>query len=390
MTATLAMMTALGPLSTDMYLPSLPSIERSLGAGVPQVQLTLSLFLVGFAVGQIVYGPFSDRLGRRPMLLAGFAIFLAATLACAVAPSIEVLMAARILQAIGAAGPIVLARAIVRDLYEGARAGRELSLMGSIMGLMPAVAPVFGGLLQAAFGWRANFVAMALLAACILGVTARLLPETLQTRRPEPVSAAAILGDFRVLLEHGPFRIYMALIALAFGGLFAFISVSSFILQDVDGLSGVGFGAAFGATAIAYISGTLLAQRLVPRRGLDGTIAVGVACLAVGSLAQLAGVLLAPHAWAVIVLPMMVYLCGIGLVMPQALAAAMTPFPTRAGAASSLVGLVQNVFAGTVGVIVGHALGGSALPLPIATSLLGCGALALFVVGRPRAKAGRT
>src|SRR6476661_3585652 len=148
LTALLAGLSAVGPLTTDMYLPSLPDIARQLDASTAQVQLTISTYLVGFAVGQIVYGPVSDRHGRKPVLIAAIIIFCAATLICALSTSIEMLMAARALQAIGGSGGIVLARAVVRDLYSGRRAGRELSLIGSVMALAPVIAPLIGGVLQ--------------------------------------------------------------------------------------------------------------------------------------------------------------------------------------------------------------------------------------------------
>ena len=171
MTVMLALLAALGPLSTDMYLPSLPAIARELSATTAETQATLSAFLLGFAVGQFAYGPVSDKAGRRPALLAGLGIFLVGSAACAFAPTIGALIAGRFLQAVGAAGPIVLARAMVRDLYEGPRAGRELSRMGTIMGVVPALAPILGGVLQGLSGWRANFWA-ALLCGVALALAA--------------------------------------------------------------------------------------------------------------------------------------------------------------------------------------------------------------------------
>src|SRR3712207_1478784 len=182
MTVVLALLTALGPLSTDMYLPSLPAIAADLGATTAGTQLTLSAFLLGFAVGQFVYGPVSDRVGRRPVLLFGLGLFALASLACTAAPSIEALVAARFVQALGASGPIVLGRAIVRDLYEGPRAGRELSRMSTIMGLVPAVAPVLGGLLHEALGWRSNFAACILFGVVLAAVVIARLPETIPAR----------------------------------------------------------------------------------------------------------------------------------------------------------------------------------------------------------------
>jgi MFS transporter, DHA1 family, multidrug resistance protein len=386
MTVMLAMLVALGPLSTDMYLPSLPAIARELHATTAETQLTLSAFLVGFAVGQFVYGPISDKVGRRPVLLAGLGIYVAASLACTFAPSIAMLIAARFLQAAGAAGPVVLARAMVRDLYEGPRVGRELSRMGAIMGLVPALAPILGGLLQVLFGWRATF-ATTVLCGVGLGAAAMIsLPETIPARTPGPLSLGAMLSSFRTLLRHPAYRLYVALAGLSYGGLFAFISGSSFVLQGVYGLSELAFAFSFGFCVIGYITGALIAQRLVGRRGLDGTIALGLICLALGGLAMLILVLAGlPWLFAVI-LPMTLYTAGVGLVLPSSQASAMSPFPERAGAASSLLGIFQMSFAALVGIVLGHALGQEAWPLPAAIASAGVLAFALFFL-TPRVRA---
>ena len=218
LTATLALMTALGPLSVDMYLASMPEIGSVMAASAAQVQLTISIYLLGFAGGQIVYGPFSDRYGRRPVLLIALGLFTAASLACAAAPSIEVLIVARFFQALGGSGSIVIARAIVRDLYSGARAGRELSLMGATMALAPIVAPVIGGMLQAAFGWQASFIA---LVGCGFGIGAviwTLLPETVPQRVRAPISFAAILRGYGEFLVDRRFVAYLGIIACSYGG----------------------------------------------------------------------------------------------------------------------------------------------------------------------------
>lgn len=378
MTAVLAMLTALGPLSTDFYLPSLPEIVRVMATDVSGAQATLSAFLFGFAAGQIVWGPLSDRLGRRPVLIAGLCLFSGTTLACAFAPSIEALIGARFAQALGASGPIVLGRAMVRDLYEGPRAGRELARMGTIMGLVPAVAPVLGGVLQTAFGWRSTFLASLVFALAILAVVVTMLPETLRQRSPERFSLLAIIRGFRLLLQNRAYRIYVALTALAYAGLFAFISGSSFVLMGIYGLSAPAYGLSFGFCVLGYILGTIIAQRLVGRRGLDGVIALGVACLAGGGLAMLLGVATGLGGPLGVVVPMALYACGVGLTMPQAQASAMMPFPDRAGAASSLTGLCQMLLSACVGLLVGHLLKGSALPLPIVMAVIGVATLVLF------------
>jgi len=378
MTTVLAMLTALGPLATDFYLPSLPDIARVMDSDVAGAQATLSSFLFGFAGGQLLWGPLSDRLGRKPVLFAGFGIFILATLACAFAPSIGALTAARAFQALGASGPIVLGRAMVRDLYEGPRAGRELARMGMIMGLVPAVAPVLGGLLQQAFGWRSTFVASLVFAVGLAAVVILFLPETVRSRSREPLSLLAIIRGFGTLLANRAFRVYVGLTTLAYGGLFAFISGSSFVLIDIYGLTPLQYGFSFGFGVLGYILGTILAQRLVGPRGMDGVIAIGVACLAAGGLAMLVCVAGGFGGPLGVVVPMALYACGVGLTMPQAQASAMMPFPDRAGAASSFTGLCQMLFSACVGLLVGHALKSGALPLPVVMSAIGVSALVLF------------
>lgn len=385
LTIVLALLTALGPLSTDMYLPSLPAIAWEFGATTAQTQLTLSAFLLGFAVGQFVYGPVSDKIGRRPVLLFGLGLFILASLACAVTGSIETLVGARFVQALGASGPIVLGRAIVRDLYEGPRAGRELSRMGTIMGTVPAIAPIIGGVLHEAFGWRSTFIVCVACSLALGAVVATRMPETIRRRSPAPLSFLAILRGFGLLLRHPGYRVYVGLSSLAYGGLFAFISGSSFVLQGVYGLAELPYAFSFAFMVLGFIGGTFLAQRVVGRLGLDGTIRLGVMALALGGGTMLVLVALgAPTSFAVTG-PMAIYALGVGLTMPQSMASAMMPFPDRAGAASSLLGICQMTFAAFLGIGLGQALGASALPLPIAIAGTGGTALALFLTtGRAR------
>lgn len=383
LTALLAALTSLGPLSTDMYLPSLPAIGLYFGRSIADVQMTLSAFLIGFAAGQVFYGPLADRHGRRPVLLAGLGLFTAATIGCALAPNLETLIFARFVQALGASGPIVLARSIVRDLYVLERAGRELARMGMIMGLVPAIAPVIGGVLEVSFGWRASFLATFAATLALVAVVLTALPETLKARAPEPVSPLRILSIFAGLWREGGYRGYVLLACCAYGGLFAFISGSSFVLQGVYRLSPMAFGGAFASCVIGYVSGTILAQRVVGRLGIEGTIGLGVLFLAGGGAAMLLAILIGPGHFLEVVVPMIIYLVGLGLTLPQAQAGAMTPFPDRAGAASSLLGLCQMSGAALIGIAVGHALGGPAWPLGLAVASLGAAALVIFHVTGP-------
>lgn len=389
LTAVLALLTAVGPLAIDMYLPSLPHLTAALGASPPEGQLTLSAFLVGFAGGQVIYGPLSDAKGRKPVLIGSLALFTFGSALCAAAPTIETLIVARFVQALGGAGPVVLARSIVRDLYSGGRAARELARMATILGLIPAVAPLIGGVLENAFSWRATFVVLTLVLGLEMLVVAIFLPETIRAKATGAISPRTVLASFGVLLRHRGFLAYLGLTAIAFAGLFAYISTSSFILQSIYGLSAVAYGAAFAIGVIGFIGGTLAAGPLVKRGGLDGAIGTGTAALALGGLLMLALVTLGPKTPFAVMIPMMVYMFGVGLVMPQAMAAALQPFPERAGAASSLVGFAQMATGALIGVVIGRTLGTTCgyLALPVAVAVFGTATLALFLATRAARRA---
>ncbi len=383
LTALLAALTAIGPLSTDLYLPSLPDIGRAFNVSSTRVQLTLSAYLIGFAAGQIVYGPLSDRYGRRLVLLVAVVIFCAASLICTVAPSIDILIAARALQSFGAAGAIVLARAVVRDLYSGARAGKELSVMGAIMALAPIVGPVVGGVLHTAFGWRSAFAAL-LIAGITLGAMAWWkLPETLKARAPERVTLRSMLRIYGSILRRRDFLLYAGIVASCYTGLFAWLSSASFILQDIYGLTPLAFAIAFLPSAFGYLTGTYIASRIVSRLGIDRTIGFGAAALLGGGLTMLITLTLASSSSVLsVVLPMSLYTIGLGLTFPQGMAGGLSPFPDRAGAASSLLGFIPQFFAVVAGVTVVALLDTTAWPLAIAVTAMGALTLLFWLLSR--------
>jgi DHA1 family bicyclomycin/chloramphenicol resistance-like MFS transporter len=390
LTALLGLLTALGPVAVDMYLPSFPEIGRQLSASPATVQLTLSLYMVAYAVGQIVYGPLSDRYGRTPVLRAALAIFCVASLGCALAPNIETLLGARAMQALGSSGAIVLARAIVRDLYSGARAGRELSLMGAIMSLAPVGAPMIGGVLQSAFGWRSHFLLQIVFGLVAAVVVWRKLPETLRAPAPGPFSLRAVFDGYRIILRNRAVAAYVGMLAVSFAGVFAWISGSSHVLQEVYGLSALAFGLAFAAASGGFFIGSALATRIVMRLGLDRTIGIGALALAAGGNAAVAAVPLGGNSPVWLVAAMALYAAGMGLVQPQTMAGAMLPFPERAGAASSLIGVSQMVCAAVSGAIIGHLLGTSAWPLAIPLAITGWLTLAIWWMSRGvRAREGK-
>jgi DHA1 family bicyclomycin/chloramphenicol resistance-like MFS transporter len=379
LTTLLAALSAIGPLTTDMYLPSLPDIARQLNASTAQAQFTISAYLIGFAVGQIFYGPVSDRHGRKPILIAAIALYCIASLACSLSTSIEMLIVARAWQALGGCGGIVLARAIVRDIYSGARAGRELSLIASVMALAPVLAPIAGGFLQTYFGWRAVFFTLVAAGFAGVGIVWAALPETLKLRAAEPLSMTSILRSYRLVARNPAYLAYLGITAASYAGLFVWISAAAFVLQDLYRLSPSDFGIAFALGSVGYMAGSALAARVVVAFGLDGVLGIGAGTCAAGGIGMVLAVACGFPSSLALVFPMAVYLAGLGMVLPQGIAGALTPFPERAGAASSLFGFVQQSVAALCGAVVGWLLGESAWPLAIGVAAMGCVTLVLWL-----------
>lgn len=376
-TVLLTMAVALGPMSTDFYLPSLPSLVAYFATDVARVQLTLSVFLVGFAVGQLFYGPLSDRFGRRPVMLAGVAIFTLASVACMLATSIEMLIAARLVQAIGACAGPVLGRAVVRDVYGREGAARMLALIGAAMALAPLIGPVIAGYLTVAFGWQSSFVVLTLYGALILFGVFTALRET-NPHLGETSGVGQMLRNYRAFLRSRAWIGYVLCNSATYAGLFAFISGSSFVFIEVLGLAPYLFGACFAAAVSGYIAGTIFSARTVMRLGIERMVSSGAATCAFAGLAM-AGLALGgiQSVWSVLG-PMMLFCVGVGLVMPNSMAGAIGPFPTMAGAASALLGFIQMTIAAAVGIGVGAAFDGTTRPMAVTIALTGIGALATY------------
>ncbi|WP_342720111.1 multidrug effflux MFS transporter [Roseospirillum parvum] len=344
---------AFGAVSTDLYLPSLPAMTREFGVDVSLVQLTLSVFTFGFAAGMLVLGPMSDRFGRRPVLIGGVAIYVLASLGCLLAPSVEALIGARFVQALGAAAGPVIGRAIVRDVYTRVEAARMLSYMASAMALAPAVAPLIGGWLHETFGWQANFAALALFGALILLGTLGLLRETNDSRDPRALKARRLVGTYRMLLTDRRFVGHTVVLTAMFGGLFSFISGSSFVVIDVLGVAPGQFGLAFACVAGSYAAGAYMSGRVGHRLGLERAILLGA----------LAGALIAGGgaglAWAgietvpAVIAPVAGFFFCCAFVLPNGTAGAINPFPHNAGSASALLGFLQM----GGGALVGYGVG---------------------------------
>lgn len=382
--AALGALAALAPLSNDIYLVSLPSMTEAFAAGVGRVQLTLTAFVAGFAIGQYAYGPLSDRFGRRPLMLAGLALYVAASVAAAIAATVEVLIAARFVQAIGMSSGPVLGRAVVRDLYDRESAARLLSYMAVVAGFAPVVAPIIGSQLHVAFGWRANFIFVALYGAVALAVVAWQFDETNRRLDPEALRLRRMAGNIGTLLSS---RLYLgyALTASCVGsGLFAFISGSPFVFLQVLGFAAADFGYLFAFCMCGYLVGSWISGRFVLRLGMDRLLRLGIVLALAGGLSMAGLAALHLNHVAAILGPMFVFMFAFALILPQAMAGALTPFPQIAGSASSLIGLCQYGLSAIVGTAVAALFDGSALPMAAAIGVMAVlAALAYAALVRP-------
>lgn len=361
----LGFLSALGPLTIDMYLPSLPKITDDLHASPASVQLTLTGTLMGLALGQLLIGPLSDALGRRLPLLAGIGVHVLASVLCVVAPNLAILGTLRVLQGLGAAAASVVALAIVRDLYSGLAAAQLLSRLMLVVGVAPVLAPTIGGLVLRWTSWHGVFVVLTVVGVAIMAATALILPETLP---PAARRAGGVVGTLRDYGRLFTDRVYVGLIlvaGLAFSALFAYVSGSAFVFQDEFGLSEQQFAYVFAGGAIGLIGATQLNVRLLrrwtPQQILGGALPAGIA----GGLVLLVLAATGVFGLAGVLAPLWFVLAMVGLVLPNAPAIALSRHGETAGTAAALLGAVQ--------------FGVGALAAPL-VGALGVGAVAMAIV----------
>ena len=376
----LGALTAIGPLSIDMYLPAFPAIGSSLDAGASQVQLTLTACLAGLALGQLLAGPISDRLGRRRPLLAGVSCYVAVSVLCALAPSIEALVALRFLQGLSGAAGIVIAQAVVRDLYAGTAAVRVFSSLMLVIGLAPILAPIVGGQMLRATSWHGIFVALAAIAGGVLAMAALGLRETLPPARRDRRGLRQTLRTLRGLLGERTFMAFALGSALVFGGMFAYVSSSPFVLQDIYGASPQLYSVMFGANGIGLVAASQVNGRLATRFGPVRLLLFGMSVIASGSAVLL--VIFATQAvglWAVLV-SLFVIVSGMGFVLPNATALALADHPEVAGSASALLGVLQFLIGAVTAPLTGIAGGDTAVPLGVLMTTMSAAALLVLRV----------
>jgi MFS transporter, DHA1 family, multidrug resistance protein len=387
LTLVLGALAALGPLSIDMYLPSFPSVARSLGTSVAAVQLTLATYLAGLAVGQLAYGPLSDRLGRRPPLLGGLALYVLAAAACAAAPSLAVLAGARLAQALGGCAGIVISRAAVRDRFDLTDSARVYSSLMLVMGAAPILAPLVGGQVLRVAGWRAVFVLLAALGCALAALVAVGLPESLPASARRREGPGDVLRSFAVAFRHASFvRLSLASGAIQ-AAMFAYISGSPFVFIELFGVPPERFGLIFGSNAAGLIAASQLNRFVAPRIGVARTLRIGVG-VALAAYASLWIAVRTGGGLALVLPPLFVGIASVGVVLPSGTAAAMAYFGESAGSASAVLGVLQSTCGALAATAVSALADGTARPM--AAVMLACASASSLLVAfeRRRSPAG--
>ena len=354
----------------DAYLPGLPELARDFGVSPSAAQVTVTTYLLGLALGQLLSGPLSDVHGRRRPLVAGMAVFTVTTLACSLAPSLYVLAGMRLVQGTAAAVGVAVGRAIVRDLYAGAAGARYLSRLMMVIGLAPILAPIVGGQLLRFTSWRGVFVALAVLGLALTAIGARLLPETLPRERRRAAGLGITLRTFAQLLADPRFVGFVLIVGLGGGAMIGYVAGSSFVLQDVYGASPQLYGVLFGLNAVFLVAGAQVNAHLLATRSPRSLLRVGLVMLVVAGVALVVIVSLPKAGLATVMAPLMLQMASWSFVQANALALALTDHPAVAGTAAALLGVSQYAFGAFTAPLVG--LGGSDTALPMALVIAAC------------------
>jgi DHA1 family bicyclomycin/chloramphenicol resistance-like MFS transporter len=373
MLALLAAMVALGPLSVDMYLPAMPAMMKALGTDIPQMHLTLSAYLGGFALFHLACGPLADRFGRKPVLLGGMLLFVLACLGCSRASRVEELLVFRFLQGVGACVGPTLGRTIARDLFGPTGAARALSLVAMMMALAPAVAPALGGLMLLVYPWQTIFYFLAVYGVAVTLLIHRLLPESLPG--PQSLHPLAIARNYLTLGVNSLYLSASVASALMYAGLITYLSSSSFVYIEMLGVPVELFGLIFLTTVIGYVTGSALSARL-STTWLSARVMLLGACLALLATGlMLVAHLLLPASVLALALPSALYTAALGLVLPHAMAISLHHFTRIAGTASALFGFLQMTLSSLASALTGQLLHDT--PLPMLGMMIGLSALSL-------------
>ena len=375
----LGLLSAIGPFAIDMYLPALPAIAADLKASTSMTQMTLMVFFLAFGICQIIYGPISDMVGRKPPLYFGIVLFVIGSIGCALSPGIEWLIAFRFIQGLGASAVMVIPRAIIRDLHTGVDATRLMSLVMLVFSVSPILAPLTGSALIVPFGWRAVFVAVMFAAALSFVLVAFVLPETRPPEERVEVSVRSVLDGFGILLRDWRFLGLTFIGGFGMASFFAFLASSSFIYIGHFGLTPTQYSLTFSVNAIGFIGASQFSAVLASRFGVARVVAVAVSIFAALSLMLFVLTLAGVDSLAVLIVMLFCAFAWLGLVIPSTMVLSLEEHGPIAGMASALGGTLQMVTGGVMIVIVSVFFNGSPLPMVAAIAFCALGALAVSV-----------
>jgi DHA1 family bicyclomycin/chloramphenicol resistance-like MFS transporter len=363
----LSLLLGLQPVTTDLYLPALPALTEGFGAPMSQAQLTLTALLLSFGLPQLVWGPLSDRFGRRPVLLWGLLAYVAASVGSALAASMELLIVWRTVQGAAMGAGVMCARAVVRDLYAPVEGARVMSKGLTGLGVIACCSAPLGGLLSDLFGWRATLLAVALFGAAALAMIALRFQETVPPANRQVLHPATLARTWLQILRHPTFLAFSALSTASYGGLFTFLATSSFVFIRVMGLSKTQYGLLMFSMSASYIAGTFMCRRLLLRLGVRRTVALAGGLTLTGGTLMALLALLGAHSpwygpWAVIG-PFYLFMLGHGVHQPCGQSGAIGPFPQAAGTASALNGFLMMIAAFFMGGWLGGHMDGTVFPM---------------------------
>jgi DHA1 family bicyclomycin/chloramphenicol resistance-like MFS transporter len=381
--ALLGLLTAVGPISTDMYLPAFPAIEAAFGGRPGAAQVTLATWFVGLAIGQITQGTLSDRFGRRAPLILGMGLYTLASAGCALAPDLATLSSMRLLAALGGSAGMVIPRAMVRDVAEGHAAARLMGQLMLVMGVAPILAPALGGAVLSFADWHAIFWFGAGYGGICCAVVWWVLPDTLPRQSRVRHGPLAMLGGFGFILRERGFLSHALIGGAALFGLFAYLGGSPGVFIDRFHLSPTLYGMLFGGCAAGYILGTQINPRILPRFGAGRVLRTAIRVYLVATAVLLAVAVANVGPWYVVAVPVLVCMFSMGFVTPNATVGALARHPGRAGSASALMGTMQFCLGAVSGLLVGVLADGTARPMG---ALMFCGAAGAVVADRFRPK----
>ncbi|GLS90561.1 Bcr/CflA family drug resistance efflux transporter [Psychromonas marina] len=358
----LGAISALTPFAIDMYLPAMPSIAKEFSVSAGDIQITLTAYMAGFALGQLLHGPLADSFGRRPVLLTGTLLFTLASILSALAPSIELLTWTRVAQGFAGAAAAVVIQAIVRDMFEKEEFARTMSFIVLVMTLAPLIAPLLGGYMAVWFGWRSIFWLIALIALLVIAAIVIKIPETLAVEKRQPFRVRSVLYNYRSIVKSADAMLLILTGALSFSGMFAFLTAGSFVYVELHGVPIEHVGYLFGLNVVSMMVMTVVNGRLVRLKGSQWMLSLGLSIQLVAGVLLLTGQLFDLGLWGVVI-PIMLYTSSISTVGSNSMAILLSDYPSIAGTASSLAGTLRFGLGGVAAAIIAFLPATSSWPM---------------------------